>query len=593
MIRIQTGARVNSTGKVKDFMPSHLIAPHGGSLKNLLVSGERAEELKLLQRDCPHWDLTPRQYCDLELLLNGGFSPLEGFMGRSDYERVCREMRLADGTLWPIPITLDVAAEPAGALKTGDTLALRDPEGFTLAFLQVSELWQPDLEREAREVFGTVDPDHPGVGYLLQRSNKWYAGGRLEGLHLPIHYDFRHLRTAPAQLRQSFADLGWRRVAAFQTRNPLHRAHQELTFRAARQLEANLLIHPVVGMTKPGDVDHFTRVRCYQAVLKHYPFNTTRLSLLPLAMRMGGPREAVLHAIIRKNYGCTHLIVGRDHAGPGSDKQGRPFYGPYEAQEVLRRYADELGIEMVPFNNMVFVKDRAEYLPEDEVPGGAEVYSLSGTELRDRLAKGLEIPDWFSFPEVIEELRRSYPPRASQGFTVFFTGLSGSGKSTVANVLLTRLMELGGRPITLLDGDIVRKNLSSELGFSKEHRDINILRIGFVASEISKNGGIAICAPIAPYDSIRKAVRENIVEKGGGFILVHVATPLETCEQRDRKGLYAKARAGILQQFTGISDPYEVPRDADITLDTTAMTPEECAQAIILHLEKEGYVGAP
>lgn len=397
----------------------------------------------------------------------------------------------------------------------------------------------------------------------------------------------------PAELRQRFAESGWRRVVAFQTRNPLHRAHQELTFRAARELEANLLIHPVVGMTKPGDIDHFTRVRCYQAVLKHYPYNTTMLSLLPLAMRMAGPREALLHAIIRKNHGCTHLIVGRDHAGPGADAKGKPFYGPYEAQEMMLQYQEELGIQMVPFKMMVYVKDRDEYLPEDEVPQEAEVFSLSGTELRERLAKGIEIPSWFSFPEVIVELRKSFPPRSKQGFTVFFTGLSGAGKSTIAKVLLTKLMEIGGRPITLLDGDIVRKNLSSELGFSKEHRDINIRRIGFVASEISKNGGIALCAPIAPYDATRKAVREVIESKRGGFVLVHVATPLEICEKRDRKGLYAKARAGLIEQFTGISDPYEEPENAEIVLDTTTMTPEECSQEIILHLEKEGFIGAP
>jgi len=573
-------------------MPSSLIKPHGGSLVNLMVPGRKAEQLKSDQRDWPAWDLTDRQLCDLELLLNGGFSPLKGFMTRRDYDSVCREMRLSDKTLWPIPITLDVNEQTAKELKPGSILALRDPEGVTLAALHVEEIWQPDLAREAEQVYGTADPAHPGVDYILNTNNKRYVGGALDGFQQIHHYDFKHLRLTPFELRQRFAELGWRRVVAFQTRNPLHRAHQELTFRAARELEANLLIHPVVGMTKPGDIDHFTRVRCYQAVLKHYPYNTTLLSLLPLAMRMAGPREALLHAIIRKNYGCTHLIVGRDHAGPGADAKGKPFYGPYEAQEMMLKYQEELGIQMVPFKMMVFVKDRDEYLPEDEVPEGAEVYSLSGTELRQRLAKGIEIPSWFSFPEVIAELRKSFPPRSKQGFTVFFTGLSGAGKSTIAKVLLTKLMEIGGRPITLLDGDIVRKNLSSELGFSKEHRDLNIRRIGFVASEISKNGGIAICAPIAPYDATRKAIREVIETKRGGFVLVHVATPLEVCEQRDRKGLYAKARAGLIEQFTGVSDPYEEPADAEIVLDTTTTTPEECAQEIILHLEKEGFIGA-
>jgi len=380
-------------------------------------------------------------------------------------------------------------------------------------------------------------------------------------------------------------------VVAFQTRNPMHRAHVELTRRAAVQLEANLLIHPSVGMTKPGDVDHYTRVRCYEAVLQSYPMHTALLSLLPLAMRMGGPREAVWHAIVRKNYGCTHLIVGRDHAGPGSDASGKPFYGPYDAQALLRAHQDELGVGMVPFQMMVYVEDRDEYMPEDEVPEGTRVLNISGTELRRRLAEGREIPSWFTYPEVVTELRRSYPPRHRQGFTVFFTGLSGSGKSTIANVLMTKFLEAGGRPVTLLDGDIVRKHLSSELGFSKEHRDLNIRRIGFVASEITKNGGIAICAPIAPYQSVRREARD-MIQPEGGFILVHVATPIEVCEARDRKGLYAKARAGIIKEFTGISDPYEEPTDADVVIDTSRLSPEEAAQQIILHLEREGYVGS-
>jgi sulfate adenylyltransferase len=556
----------------------------------LLLTGERAEEVKKASVDWPSWDLTPRQLCDLELLLGGGFSPLSGFMNRADFDSVSTDLRLADGTLWPIPITLDVTEEVASKLESGRPLALRDPEGVMLAVLQVSDLWPIDREAKAKAVYGTLDQKHPGVAHLFQRTNKVAVGGRLLGLQLPSQYDFVGLRIAPAELRRRFQSLGWRRIVAFQTRNPMHRAHFELTLRAARDLEANLLVHPVVGMTKPGDVDHYTRVRCYQRLLERYPRNTAMLALLPLAMRMGGPREALFHAIIRKNYGCTHFIVGRDHAGPGNDSQGKPFYGAYDAQELLRRHQEEIGIEMVPFQNMVWVEDAAAYFPEDEVPAGARTLSLSGTQLRDRLAKGTEIPEWFTFPEVAEELRRTHPPRHEQGFTVFFTGLSGSGKSTVANALRVKLLEMGGRPVTLLDGDVVRKNLSSELGFSKEHRDLNIRRIGFVASEITKNGGIAICAPIAPYESVRRDVRE-LIEPGGGFILVHMATPLEVCESRDRKGLYAKARAGLVQNFTGISDPYEEPADADVTIDTTELLPEESAQQIILHLEREGFVG--
>jgi len=564
--------------------------PHGGTLVDLLADAERAAELRELARDWPSWDLTPRQICDLELLVNGAFSPLTGFMGRADFESVAASMRLGDGTLWPIPITLDVDDETAAGLDAGDPLVLRDPEGVPLAVVHVEDTWTIDRQEKARSVFGTLDEAHPGVAHLMQRTNNVGVGGRVEGLSLPAHHDFRHLRLAPRQLRDRFALRGWRRVVAFQTRNPMHRAHHELTLRASRELEASLLIHPAIGMTKPGDVDHYTRVRCYEALLPHYPQHTVELALLPLAMRMGGPREALWHGIIRKNYGCTHLIVGRDHAGPGVGSDGKPFYGPYEAQELFREHQAELGVEMVPFRLMVYAADQDAYLPLDEVEEGTRTLSISGTELRERLADGREIPEWFTFPEVADELRRTHPPRHRQGFTVFFTGLSGAGKSTVANVLLVKLLEMGGRPVTLLDGDVVRKHLSSELGFSKEHRDLNIRRIGFVASEITKNGGIAICAPIAPYEATRREVREA-VEPGGGFVLVHVSTPLEVCEQRDRKGLYAKARAGIIQEFTGISDPYEEPTDADLAIDTAKLSPEEAAQAVLLHLEREGYVG--
>jgi len=550
-------------------MPSHLIAPHGGSLVNLMVSEERSEEIKTLSRDWTSWTLTPRQLCDLELILNGGFSPLKTFMGREDYEGVCQNMRLADGTLWPIPITLDVSDEAANGLQPGTPLVLRDIEGVMLAVLHVEEVWQPDLSAETQQVYGTTNSEHPGVAHLTRNVQPNYVSGKLEGVQLPRHYDFTTLRLSPAETRQRFASLGWRRVVAFQTRNPMHRAHQEITFRAARDLEANLLV---------------------QAIEHHYPHNTMMLSLLPLAMRMAGPREALWHAIIRKNHGCTHFIVGRDHAGPGSDSAGTPFYGPYDAQELMKEHEADLGIEMVPFKMLVYLEDQDNYVPINEVPDGQESKSLSGTELRERLATGRDVPSWFSFPDVVTELRRTHPPRDKQGFTVFFTGLPSSGKSTLANVLMVKLLEMGGRPVTLLDGDIVRTNLSSELGFSKEHRDINIRRIGFVASEITKNGGIAICAPIAPYDSVRQEVR-NMIKSGGGFILVHVSTPLEICEQRDRKGLYAKARAGIVKEFTGISDPYEVPEDADLAIDTTSNSPEECTQQVLLHLEKLGYVG--
>jgi sulfate adenylyltransferase len=570
---------------------SHLIQPHGGELINLMLGREAAAATKAESRDFPSWDLTPRQICDLEMLLNGGFSPLTGFMNKAEFESVCSDMKLASGFLWPMPITLDVTEAFAKTLKSGSSkIALRDAEGVMIAILHVEDVWQPDRQAEAKSVFKSNSVAHPGVAYLMNRSNPWYVGGRLEGLQLPSHYDFKGLRLTPAELRADFANLGWRRIVAFQTRNPMHRAHVELTFRAAKQVEASLLIHPVVGMTKPGDVDYFTRVRCYQLLVGKYPAGTAKLALVPFAMRMGGPREAIWHALIRKNYGCTHLIIGRDHAGPGKDTDGKPFYGPYEAQELFAKHEAEIGVAQVPFQMMVYLEDKDKYFPADEVPKDARVLNISGTELRSRLNEGGDIPSWFTYPEVAVELRRSFPPRAKQGFTIFFSGLSGAGKSTIANVLMTKFLEVGGRPVTMLDGDLVRKHLSSELGFSKEHRDINIRRIGYVASEITKNGGIAICAPIAPYDATRKDVRA-LIEPVGGFILVHLSTSVDVCERRDRKGLYAKARAGILKEFTGISDPYEEPTDAELHINTAELSPEEAAQEIILHLEREGFIG--
>ncbi len=571
---------VNDTG---------LIAPHGGVLRELLVGGAEAEALRAEAGSLPVWDLTRRQFCDVELLLNGGLSPLGGFMGREAYESVVETLRLPDGTLWPVPVALDVSEAFASGVDPGARIALRDPEGLLLAVAEIDELWRPDRRWEAEHVYGTADPGHPGADHLLHRTHPVYLGGRLLGLSLPLHYDYLHLRDTPRELREKYRKWGWRRVVGFQTRNPMHRVHQELTFRAAQETEANLLLHPIAGMTRPGDVDHYARVRCYEHVLKRYPEQTTTLSLLPLAMRMAGPREALWQAIIGKNYGYTHFIVGRDHAGPGTDAQGRRFYDPDAAPALVRAHQEELGVEAVPFKEMGYVEERAEYLPLDEVPEGASVLTISSAELRRRLDEGLEVPEWFSYSEVVEELRRTHKPRHRQGFTVFFTGLSGAGKSTIANALRVKLLELGGRGVTLLDGDIVRKHLSSELGFSREHRDLNILRIGFVASEITKNGGVAICAPIAPYRETRRRVRE-MVGAAGGFIEVYVSTPLPVCEGRDRKGLYARARQGLIPGFTGVSDPYEAPERPEVEVDTSACSPDEAAQRLLLALERLGYV---
>jgi len=563
--------------------------PHGGELKNLYLDADAAQAEKQAARDYASWDLTERQLCDIELLLNGAFSPLDGFLNKADYDAVVSGMRLVSGVLWPMPITLDVSEDFASKLKSGDKVALRDLEGVILATLEVGDVWTPDKAAEAKGVYGTTDEMHPAVHYLNNIAHPVYVGGKLTGIETPTHYDFKHLRESPEEVRARFKKLGWRKVVAFQTRNPMHRAHREISHLAARDVEANLLIHPVVGMTKPGDVDHYTRVRCYEHILEHYPDQTTSLSLLPLAMRMGGPREALWHAIIRKNYGCTHIIIGRDHAGPGKDSKGNDFYGPYDAQEMLEEHEKELDISMVPFRMMVYAENKAQYVPIDETTDDDNVLNVSGTELRRRLQEGLEIPAWFSFPEVVAELRRTHPPRHKQGFTVFFTGLSGSGKSTIANALMSKLMEIGGRQISLLDGDIVRKNLSSELGFSKEHRDLNIRRIGYVASEITKNGGIAICAPIAPYTATRRVVREAIAPFGG-FVEIHVSTAIEVCEERDRKGLYALARAGKIKEFTGISDPYEAPERAEMVIDTADISPDLAAHRILVKLESMGFI---
>ncbi|NHB76515.1 bifunctional sulfate adenylyltransferase/adenylylsulfate kinase [Rhodobacter calidifons] len=560
-------------------------------IPELYVSYDSAQKLKVEAGQLPSWDLTPRQICDLELLMNGGFHPLKGFMSEADYDNVVQNMRLADGTLFPIPITLDVSEAFAEKVGPGQDIALRDQEGVILAILSISDKWMPNKAVEAEKVFGADDLAHPAVNYLHNTAGPVYLGGPVIGIQQPVHYDFKARRDTPNELRALFRKLGWRKIVAFQTRNPLHRAHQELTFRAAREAEANLLIHPVVGMTKPGDVDHFTRVRCYEAVLDKYPAQTTALSLLNLAMRMAGPREAVWHGIIRRNHGCTHMIVGRDHAGPGKNSQGKDFYDPYAAQELFRAHQAEIGIEMVDFMHMVYVQEKAQYYPANEIPEGSTVLDISGTELRRRLREGLEIPEWFSFPEVVAELRKTSPARSKQGFTVFFTGLSGSGKSTIANALMVKLMEMGGRPVTLLDGDVVRKHLSSELGFSKEHRDINIKRIGYVASEITKNGGIAICAPIAPYTATRRAVRE-MIEAYGAFVEVHVATSLEECERRDRKGLYKLAREGKIKEFTGISDPYEAPENPELRVDTENVDVDHCAHQVLLKLEQMGLIRA-
>ncbi len=565
-------------------------APPPTDPPSLLASPERARELLGASLEWRALPLPPRALCDLELLLTGAFAPLAGFLGRRDLESVNERMRLADGRLWPMPITLDVEPALAESLRPGEPLLLQDGEGVPLAVQWVEEAFEIDRGAQAEQVFGTRDRAHPGVEQLLERTPRWAVSGRLEGLATPHHADFADLRRTPLAVRAEIESRGWRRVVGFQTRNPLHRAHFAMTFRAMREHDAALLLQPAIGATRPGDVDVATRVRCYRHVLAHYPAERAMLALLPIAMRMGGPREAVWHALVRRNFGCTHFIVGRDHAGPGKDGAGKPFYAPFAAQELALRHQQEIGLAIVPFDEMVWVEDRGEFVPRAEVPAGARIAEISGSEVRRRLEHEQPLPEWFTFPEVAEELRRRHPPRHHRGLVVFFSGLSGSGTSTLARHLQARLLEFDRRGVTLLDGDVVRRHLSSELGFSRAHRDLNIHRIGFVAAEFARAGGIAICAPIAPYDAARREARRLARDGGAGFVLVHVATPLAVCEARDRKGLYAKARAGLVKGFTGISDPYEEPTDAEVAIDTTALTIDAATDVLWQYLEREGWI---
>ena len=564
-----------------------LIEPHGGVLCDSLEESKNQEPLKRESVRYPSITLSQKQMCDLELLLNGGFSPLRGFMNRNDYERVLSEMRLGSGHLWPLPIVLDLDEATARSIDSGHQLVLRDLEGNPLAIMEVEDLWQPDKKREAEAVFGTDDIRHTGVAQLNQLG-PYYAGGSLRGLQLPDHFDFTRYRHTPRELRQIFQKQEWTKVVAFQTRNPLHRVHEELIRRAGEEVGAKVLLHPVVGLTQPGDVNYLVRVHCYRNVIKRFPGGDAMLSLLPLAMRMAGPREALWHAIIRKNYGCSHFIVGRDHAGPGPVSERRGFYEPYEAQELVQNHSAELGITIVPSKALVYLPEKGAYFPADEVPKDAKVNHISSTDLRNRLRTGEAVPEWLIDPQDVEELRKAFVPRNKQGFTVFFTGLSGAGKSTVAKALFGALQELN-RPISLLDGDVVRLNLSKGLGFSKEDRDINIRRIGYVASEITKCGGIALCAPIAPYEETRQAVR-SMIQAYGGFVEVHISTSLEVCEARDAKGLYAKARKGLIKEFTGIDDPYEEPSNPELKLDTARLSVREAMHEILAYLQNEKYL---
>lgn len=535
------------------------------------------------------WVVTPRQRCDLEMLLVGAFAPLTGFFSEADYENVLMHSRLLNQTLWPMPITLDVTEEFAKQIIIGEDIHLQDIDGTLLARMTITDKWCPNKHIEANKLFATQEIKHPGVDYLFNTAGTWYLGGPVQLITLPQHHDFPELRCTPEALKQMFVQLGWEKIIGFQTRNPIHRAHMELTLRAAKAVDGNILLHPVVGLTKPGDIDYFTRVRCYQKILNHYPLQPVMLALLPLAMRMAGPKEALWHALIRKNYGCTHFIIGRDHAGPGNNTNNQPFYDPYAAQVLVRDHADEMGMTIMPFQEMVYVKERKIYAPLNELHPSETALSISGTQLRENLLAGKMIPDWFSFPDIIQELREAYPPKHKQGLTLFFTGLSGSGKTTLARALIIKLMSHDKRRVSLLDGDLIRQLLGDKLGFSEADRNLNIHLISFMAAEITKAGGIAICAAIAPYQRARQKSRQ-LITPHGGYIEIYNSTPLAICEKRDPKGLYTKARTGELKHMTGIDDAYEVPEHADLSIDTSFLSVEASVIKIMDFLYSAGYL---
>ena len=570
----------------------HLITPYKGKLINLLLNENDSEHVKTESESYPAITLSQRQQCDLELLVTGALSPLTGFMNQREYESVVENTTLSDGTVWPLPYYLDLTEEQAESINVGDKIALRDVEGFMPAILTVESKWQPDKNKEAENIYGTLDTEHPGVDYLMNSVGNFYVGGKVDAVQLPFHYDFETLRFTPYELRQHFDKLGWRSIVAFHTSKPMHAVHYEMTLRASKQANAHVLIHPVVGMSKPGDLHYYSRVHCYEAILKQYPKSLVSLALIPIAMRMAGPREALMNAIIRQNYGCTHYIVGTEHAGPPNVRDsGKRFYVTGASQKFCERYKADLDIEIIDIEELCYDEDKERFIPRTtNVQALCSSESFSNTRVLNSLLKQEEIPDWVTFPDVLKALQQSYPPKSKQGLTLFFTGFSGSGKSTLARIIYAKFIEEGKRPVTLLDGDVVRLNLSSELGFSKKDRNTNIRRIGYVASEITKNRGVAICAPIAPYKEIRREVR-NKIEEYGSFIEIHVSTSLEECESRDRKGLYAKARKGIIPEFTGISDPYDVPEQPDLRIDTADVSPVQAAQDIYLYLIREGYIG--
>ncbi|OIQ51390.1 putative bifunctional SAT/APS kinase [Pseudodesulfovibrio hydrargyri] len=559
-----------------DSLPAH-------DAESLLVHPRRAELLKEQATGFKSVNLNPCQLCDLEMLLNRAFHPLDGYLGRKDYESVLSDMRLSDGTLWPLPICLGVSAEFAANLEEGECVAVRDAEGFMLAVLTVSDIWKPDLAAEARAIHGPEARREPVDACCCGLGEPWYIGGRVEGVSYPQRYDFTDIRLTPAEVRRSFAQKGRRKVMAVQAGRPLHRADRAMLEEIAREQGVDLLLSPQLRPSMYFSVDHFSLVRSFRQFTETFPRSMASLNLTPWFERRMGPRGALLRAVVNRNYGCTHMLVWD---GAKAEPRRNILSEDYEAHiRWLADHREETGIVSVAEHCMVLDPASGKYVRSETGVRCANDHNA----VVDLLTRGEPVPEWMSFPGVLEELSRTYKPRWKQGITLFLTGLSGAGKSTLAKVLFVKLLELNSRPVTLLDGDIVRTNLSSELSFSREHRNLNVTRIGFVASEIVKNGGVAICAPIAPYAESRRQAREA-VEEYGGFVEIHVSTPLAACERRDRKGIYAKARAGIIKGMTGVDDPYVEPENPELRIDTSELSPDEAAHEVLLYLREHRFI---
>jgi sulfate adenylyltransferase len=517
--------------------------------------------------------LDERNLNDLEMFFLGAFDPLQGYNTFENFNSIVTHGCLEDGTIWPIPFVLPVPecllTKNNNSVSTHSNVFLnvRDVLGTIVARVSVVDCYKVNIDVYGQLLLETSDTNHPFMDYLHNNHrDSVYVGGNITPICPIKHFDFIQYRQNTKQVKDMIRHDHWDAVIGFQTRNPMHKSHFELTRQAVSEVQKELetsntssarvllLITPSCGVTQPGDIDSATRIRCYQKILPYYKdlYNIdVKLVVLPLTMRMAGPKEALWHALIRQNFGCTHFIIGRDHAGPSClQKNGKSFYEPYAAHALLKSFATKLKIIPILSMNMVYVPDKKQYVQENLLPPNASYEQLSGTKFRTALQNREPIPEWFSFPTVLEELKKVYHPRYQQGFCIYFTGLPCSGKSTLAKAVSARLeeRESENRHVSILDADIVRLHLSRGLGYSKQDRSVNVQRIGYVASLITYHYGIVLVANIAPYAADRLSNRRLITNAGGGYIEVYVSTPLSICQTRDVKQHYKNARLGVLKQ---------------------------------------------